>query len=61
MFCINYSPHRKKNIIRYEEETETIYGNRGALLNDQAAAKTAIDFLVKYTAQLKIQLIKRQV
>lgn len=50
----------EKNIIRYEGEKETIYGNRGALLNDQTAAKTSIDFLVKYTAQLKIQLIKRR-
>lgn len=30
------------------------------MLNDQTAAKTSIDFLVKYTAQLKIQLIKRR-
>lgn len=58
-FGINYCRHGK-NIIRYEGETETIYGNRGALLNDQTAAKTSIDFLVKYTAQLKIQLIKRR-
>lgn len=50
----------EKNIIRYEGETETIYGNQGASLNDQTAAKTSIDFLVKYTTQLKIQLIKRR-
>ncbi len=58
-FCINYCRHGK-NIIRKEGETETIYGNQGASLNDQTAAKTSIDFLVKYTTQLKIQLIKRQ-
>lgn len=40
---------------------ETTYGNQGALLNNQTAAKTSIDFLVKYTAQLKIQLIKSQI
>lgn len=57
--CINYCRHGK-NIIRYEGETETIYGNQGASLNDQTAAKISIDFLVKYTAQLKIQLIKRR-
>lgn len=53
----------EKNIIRYEGETidKTIYGNQGAMLSDRTAAKTSIDFLLKYTAQLKIQLIKRRV
>ena len=49
----------EKKIIRYEREKETIHGNQGAWLNDQSAAKTSIDFSVKYTAQLKIQLIIR--
>lgn len=44
----------EKNLIRYEAET------LNSLLNDQTAAKTSIDFLVKYTAQLKIQQIKRR-
>lgn len=44
----------EKNLIRYEVETPN------SLLNDQTAAKTSIDFLVKYTAQLKIQQIKRR-
>lgn len=39
---------------------QTIYGNRRALFNDRIAAKTTIDFLSKYTAPLKIQLIKRR-
>lgn len=30
------------------------------MLNDHTAAKTSIDFLVKYTTQLKIQLLKRR-
>lgn len=46
--------------MRYEGETETIYGNQGAGRNDQTAAETSIDFPFKYTTQLKIQLIKRQ-
>lgn len=44
----------------YRWEKQTIYGNRRALFNDRIAAKTTIDFLSKYTAPLKIQLIKRQ-
>lgn len=44
----------EKNLIRYEVETPN------SLLNDETAAKTSIDFLVKYTAQLKIQQIKRR-
>lgn len=37
---------------------QTIYGKWKALFNDRLAAKTTIDFLVKHTAQLKVQLIK---
>lgn len=32
----------------------------GPFFNDRIAAKTTIDFLNKYTAPLKIQLIKRK-
>lgn len=39
---------------------QAIYGDWGALFNDQTAVKPTIDFLFKYTAQLKIQLIKRR-
>lgn len=44
----------------YRWKKQTIYGNRRALFNDRIAAKTTIDFLSKYTAPLKIQLIKRR-
>lgn len=50
----------EKNIITDEREAQNIYGNRRALFNDQSAAKTTIDFLINYTAQLKIRLIKRR-
>lgn len=41
-----------------KKKTETIKGNRGLWLNNQSAAKTFIDLTVKYTAQLKIEMIR---
>lgn len=53
--CVNYCRHWK-DIIRYKSEKETIYDNQEVWFNDQSAAKTSIDFSIKYTSQLKIQM-----
>lgn len=56
--CINYC-RCGKNIIT-DEKSRLFTATGGPFFNDRIAAKTTIDFLNKYTAPLKIQLIKRK-